>query len=313
MDTSSADVGSSKMITSAALDMALKRADEVGADLVMATDPDADRVGIAVRDDQGKLVLINGNQTAALLTYYLLSQWSEKGKLQGKEYIAKTIVTTELIADMARHYGVPCEDVLTGFKYIADVIRQNEAHMTFIGGGEESYGFMIGDFVRDKDAVSSCSIIAELAAWAKSQGKSVYDVLMDIHLKFSFYLESLINVVRKGKTGAEEIQAMMAGFRDHPPELINETRVIWIHDYQKQLSLNRVTGERKKINLPSSNVLQFLLEDGSKVSVRPSGTEPKIKFYFSVFEKLDKRENYMAIRSLLEQRIEKLKKDLKLL
>ena len=298
---------------SAALDMALKRADEVGADLVMATDPDADRVGIAVRDDKGKLVLINGNQTAALLTYYLLSQWSEKGKLKGKEYIVKTIVTTELIADMARHYGVPYDDVLTGFKFIADIIKKNEDTMTFIGGGEESYGFMVGDFVRDKDAVTSCSIIAELAAWAKSQGKSVYDILMDIHLKFSFYLESLINVVRKGKSGAEEIQAMMAGFRENPPELINDSRVVWIHDYQEQLSANKITGENKKIDLPVSNVLQFLLEDGSKVSIRPSGTEPKIKFYFSVYEKLESREAYETTRSLLEQKIENMKRDLKLL
>jgi len=298
---------------SAALDMALKKADEVGADLVMATDPDADRVGIAVRDDQGKLVLINGNQTAALLTYYLLSQWSEKGKLKGSEYIVKTIVSTELIADMARHYKVPYFDVLTGFKFIADIIKRNEDSMTFIGGGEESYGFMVGDFVRDKDAVSSCSIIAELAAWAKSQGKSVYDILMDIHLKFSFYLESLINVVRKGKSGAEEIHQMMAGFREQPPAQINGSRVVWMHDYLKQESVNMISGERKAIDLPVSNVLQFLLEDGSKVSVRPSGTEPKIKFYFSVYEKLESRGDYQATRDLLEERIQNLKKDLNLL
>jgi len=298
---------------SAALDMALKKADEVGADLVMATDPDADRVGIAVRDDRGKLILINGNQTAALLTYYLLSQWSERGKLKGDEYIVKTVVTTELIADMARHYRVPYYDVLTGFKFIADIIKKNENSRTFIGGGEESYGFMVGDFVRDKDAVTSCSIIAELAAWAKSQGKSVYDILMDIHLNFSFYLESLINVVRKGKSGAEEIQQMMAGFRNNPPEQINNSRVVWIHDYLKQESVNRISGERKKIKLPVSNVLQFLLEDGSKVSVRPSGTEPKIKFYFSVYEKLENREAFEVTRSLLEERILNLKKDLNLL
>jgi len=298
---------------SAALNMALKKADEVGADLVMATDPDADRVGIAVRDDQGKLVLINGNQTAALLTFYLLSQWSELGKLEGKEYIAKTIVTTELIADMARHYKVPYYDVLTGFKFIADIIKKNEDKKTFIGGGEESYGFMIGDFVRDKDAVSSCCIIAELAAWAKSQEKSVYDILMDIHLNFSFYLESLINVVRKGKSGAEEIAQMMAGFREDPPKQINHSRVVWIHDYQKQVSVNMLSGERKEIDLPVSNVLQFLLEDGSKVSIRPSGTEPKIKFYFSVYEKLEKREDYKTTRSLLEERIQNLKEDLNLL
>jgi len=273
---------------SAALNLALLKADEVGADLVMATDPDADRVGIAIRDDQGKLVLLNGNQTAALLTYYLLSQWSERGKLTGKEYIVKTVVTTELITDMAKHYQVPCYDVLTGFKFIADIIRKNEGKMTFIGGGEESYGFMVGDFVRDKDAVSSCAIIAELAAWARSQDKSVYDVLLDLHLNFSFYQESLINLVRKGKSGAEEIQQMMAGFRAHPPESINDARVLKIHDYLEQVTTDLNTGEREPISLPVSNVLQFILEDGSKISVRPSGTEPKIKFYFSVSEKLEK-------------------------
>jgi phosphoglucomutase len=297
---------------SAALNLALKKADEVGADLVMATDPDADRVGIAVRDDQGKLVLINGNQTAALLTYYLLSQWSERGKLTGKEYIVKTVVTTELIADMANHYQVPYFDVLTGFKFIADIIKKNEDKMTFIGGGEESYGFMIGDFVRDKDAVASCSIIAELAAWARSQNKSVYDVLMDIHLKFSFYQESLINVVRKGKSGAEEIQQMMAGFRQDPPETINDSRVVKIHDYQEQVTIDQTTGKSIPIALPVSNVLQFILEDGSKISVRPSGTEPKIKFYFSVFEKLERRDDYVKIQTELMERILNQKKSLKL-
>ena len=238
---------------SAALNLALLKADEVGADLVMATDPDADRVGIAVRDDQGKLVLLNGNQTASLLTYYLLSQWSAQGLLKGKVYIVKTVVTTELIADMANHYQVPYFDVLTGFKFIADVIKKNEDKMTFIGGGEESYGYMIGDFVRDKDAVASCSIIAELAAWARSQNKSVYDVLMDIHLKFSFYQESLINVVRKGISGAEEIQQMMAGFRNNPPETINESRVLKIHDYQEQVTIDRLSGKRS----PTSSRLFF--------------------------------------------------------
>jgi len=297
---------------SAALNLALLKADEVGADLVMATDPDADRVGIAVRDNQGKLVLLNGNQTAALLSYYLLSQWSERGKLSGREYIVKTVVTTELIADMANYYQVPYFDVLTGFKFIADIIRKNEDSMTFIGGGEESYGFMIGDFVRDKDAVASCSIIAELAAWAKSQDKSVWDILMDIHLKFSFYQESLINVVRKGKSGAEEIQQMMAGFRENPPESINDSRVVNIHDYLKQQSLDKNTGQRSPIDLPVSNVLQFILEDGSKISVRPSGTEPKIKFYFSVAEKLEHLDDFKRIQAELNERILKQKESLKL-
>jgi len=298
---------------SAALDMALKKADEVGADLVMASDPDADRVGIAIRDDQGKLMLVNGHQTASLLSYYLLSQWSERGKLTGNEYIVKTIVTTELIADMARHYKVAYWDVLTGFKFIADIIRKNENTMTFIGGGEESYGFMIGDFVRDKDAVASCAILAEMAAWARSRGKSIYDVLMEMYLKFSVYQEALINVVRKGKSGAEEIQQMMADFRSDPPKELNGSPVVTIRDYLELTSTDIVSGAKTPIDLPKSNVLQFLLEDGSKISVRPSGTEPKIKFYFSVFDQLKTVEEYKVVKGGLEERIQAIKRELKLI
>jgi len=298
---------------SAALDMALKKADEVGADLVMASDPDADRVGIAIRDDEGKLMLVNGHQTASLLSYYLLSQWSERGKLTGKEYIVKTIVTTELIADMARHYKVPYWDVLTGFKFIADIIRKNEDHMTFIGGGEESYGFMIGDFVRDKDAVASCAILAEMAAWARSRGRSMYDILIEMYLNFSCYQESLINAVRKGKSGAEEIQQMMADFRAYPPEKLNGSPVVTIRDYLEQTSNDCVSGAKTPIDLPKSNVLQFLLKDGSKISVRPSGTEPKIKFYFSVYDLLEKREDYKMVKGGLEERILAIKRELKLI
>ncbi|MFO7935907.1 MAG: phospho-sugar mutase [Bacteroidales bacterium] len=296
----------------AALDLALKKADEEGADLVMGTDPDADRVGIAVRDQNGKLVLLNGNQTAALLTYYLLSQWKERGKLTGKEYIAKTIVTTELMAEMAGHYRVPCDDVLTGFKYIADIIKRKEGEMTFICGGEESYGFMVGEFVRDKDAVSSCAMIAELATWARSRGKNLHDVLLDIYQQFSFYLESVTNMVKEGKSGAEEIQQMMAGFRKNPPVSLNGSEVTVIHDYLEQETLDKATGKRTLIDLPSSNVLQFLLKDGSKISIRPSGTEPKIKFYFSVYEKLETREKYEEVRQMLETRIDNMKRELKL-
>lgn len=298
---------------SAALDMALTRADEVGADLVMASDPDADRVGIAIRDDSGKLILVNGHQTASLISYYLLSQWSERGKLTGKEYIVKTIVTSELIADMANYYKVPYWDVLTGFKFIADIIRKNEDHMTFIGGGEESYGFMIGDFVRDKDAVASCCIIAEIAAWARSRGKSMYDILMEMYLKFSLYQESLINVVRKGKSGAEEIQQMMASFRENPPESLNGSLVVTIRDYLEQVSTDLITGEKSPMDLPKSNVLQFLLQDGSKISVRPSGTEPKIKFYFSVFDQLDSREEHPIVKAKLDEKILAIKRELKLI
>ncbi|MEZ5072460.1 MAG: phospho-sugar mutase [Bacteroidales bacterium] len=296
----------------AALDMALKKADLVGADLVMATDPDADRVGIAVRDDKGKLVLMNGNQTAALLTYYLLSQWSASKKLTGKEYIVKTIVTTELIADMARHFKVPYHDVLTGFKFIADVIKKNEDTMHFIGGGEESYGFMIGDFVRDKDAVASCAMIAELAAWAKDQGKSIYDVLLDMYREFSCYQEGLVNMVRKGKSGAEEIQQMMDGFRAQPPRAFCGSAVRTIHDYLTQETTDLESGKKTPIDLPKSNVLQFLLADGSKISVRPSGTEPKIKFYFSVYGPLKDRGSYPEVKQSLMKRIDCLKKELNL-
>lgn len=298
---------------SAALDMALKKADEVGADMVMASDPDADRVGIAIRDDHGKLILVNGHQTASLLSYYLLSQWSERGKLTGKEYIVKTVVTTELIADMARHYKVPYWDVLTGFKFIADIIHRNEDSMTFIGGGEESYGFMIGDFVRDKDAVASCSMLAEVAAWARSRGKSMYDILIEMYQKFSLYQESLINVVRKGKSGAEEIQEMMAGFRKNPPTSLVGSKVVTIRDFQEQKSTDTTSGEKTPLLQPKSNVLQFLLEDGSKVSVRPSGTEPKIKFYFSVFDKLEKEENYKLVKGKLEEKIQEIKKEMNLI
>jgi len=297
---------------SAALDMALKKADEVGADLVMASDPDADRVGIAIRDKSGNLILVNGHQTASLLSYYLLSQWSERGKLKGKEYIVKTIVTTELIAEMARHYKVPYWDVLTGFKFIADIIRKNEDTMTFIGGGEESYGFMIGDFVRDKDAVASCSILAEMAAWARSRDKSMYDILLEMYLKFSLYQESLVNVVRKGKSGAEEIQQMMADFRKNPPKTLDGSPVVTIRDYQEQVSTNCVNGDRNPLDLPKSNVLQFLLEDGSKISVRPSGTEPKIKFYFSVNGRLEKKEDYKMEKAKLDKKILNIQRELKL-
>ncbi len=297
---------------SAALDMALKKADEVGADLVMASDPDADRVGIAIRDDSGKLILVNGHQTASLLSYYLLSQWSERGKLSGKEYIVKTIVTTELIAEMARYYEVPYWDVLTGFKFIADIIRKNEDSMTFIGGGEESYGFMIGDFVRDKDAVASCCILAEMAAWAKSRGQSMYDILLEMYQSFSLYQESLINVVRKGKTGAEEIEQMMADFRKNPPKKLDGSPVVTIRDYQEQISTDCLSGVKTALDLPISNVLQFLLEDGSKISVRPSGTEPKIKFYFSVKDRLEKKEDYKKAKGKLDEKILNIQRELKL-
>jgi len=297
---------------SAALTLSLKRADEVGADLVMATDPDADRVGIAVRDHEGKLILLNGNQTASLLFYYLLSQWSAREKITGKEYIVKTIVTTELLTEMADHFGVKHFDVLTGFKYIADIIKQKEGKMKFIVGGEESYGYLAGEFVRDKDAVMSCALIAEAAAWAKSRGKNLYDVLLDIYREFSLYREALISVVRKGKTGAEEIRAMMENFRNNPPESICGSDVVMVHDFERQKSYDNLSHLRYDITLPKSNVLQFVLKDGSKISVRPSGTEPKIKFYFSVRDRLEEGESLETASARLDQRIKAIQEELKL-
>lgn len=257
---------------SSALEMAVARAEEVGAGLVMATDPDADRVGIAVRDEKGNMVLLNGNQTAAILTYYLLRRWKELGKLNDKTYMVKTIVTTELLAGMAAAYGVKMYNVLTGFKYIAAIVRENEGKATFIGGGEESYGFNAGEFVRDKDAVVACCLIAECAAWCAEQGKTLYTLLMDIYKEFGVYKEALLSLTRKGKAGVEEIQAMMKRFREEPPKELGGSPVMRVVDYNGP----------EETGLPKSNVLQFYSEDGSVVSVRPSGTEPKIKFYFGV-------------------------------
>ncbi len=287
----------------AALEMAINKARETGAELVMATDPDADRVGVAVRTVRGDYQLLNGNQTVVLLVYYMLRRWHELDRLKGKEFIVKTIVTTELVNEIAEKYGVKFYDVLTGFKFIADIIRKEEGNTTYIGGGEESYGFLAGDFVRDKDAVSACSLVAEIAAWAKDQGKSLLDLLTDIYLEFGFYKESLTNIVRKGKSGAEEIEKMMEGFRSSPPDSIAGSDVMLIHDYLRQYSYDQVSHLRHPIHLPKSNVLQFILKDGSKISVRPSGTEPKIKFYFSVHEKLEHREDQDRVSKLLDERI----------
>lgn len=287
----------------AALEMALRKADKIGADLVMATDPDADRVGIAVRKD-GKLVLLNGNQAATLLIYYLLEKWHENGKLLGKEYIVKTIVTTELLVDIAHKYRVEYFDVLTGFKYIADIIKELEGKKQFIGGGEESYGYLVGDFVRDKDAVSSCAMLAEVAAWASDKGMGMYDLLKQIYSEFGFYKEKLISVVRKGKAGAEEIQQMMDNFRNKTPEQFNGSKVVVVKDYQSGKEKNLLTGEEKDILLPRSNVLQFFTEDGSKISVRPSGTEPKIKFYFGVKAPFGRSDDFEKTAEELDGKID---------
>lgn len=288
----------------AALAMALDKAREVDADLVMATDPDADRVGIAVKNHNNQFVLLNGNQTAALLVHYLLSARFTKGKLKGNEYIIKTIVTSELLSEIAEKYNIEHFDVLTGFKYIADIIKKHEGKKEFIVGGEESYGYLAGEFVRDKDAVMSCALIAEATAWAKDKGKSLYDQLIDIYLEYGFYLERLVNIVKKGKSGAEEIKKMMDDLRNAPPETINNSPVMLIHDFQIQTTYDLLSHLRYQITLPKSNVLQFILQDGSKISVRPSGTEPKIKFYFSVNGELKSRDNFEKVKGLLEKKID---------
>ena len=254
----------------AAMKMALEKADETGADIVMATDPDADRLGIAVRDDEGKMVQLNGNQTASMLTYYILTRWKELGKLDATKYCVKTIVTTELIAAICESFGVRCYNVLTGFKYIAEVVKAHEKDGEFICGGEESYGFNIGQFVRDKCAQVSCAMVAECAAWAAEQGMTLYQLLQKIYKEYGLYLEKMVYIVRKGKTGAEEIARIMTGYRTTPPAEIAGRKVVKVIDYL----------EPEKTGLPKSNVLQFFNEDGDVVSVRPSGTEPKIKFYF---------------------------------
>ena len=254
----------------AALKMATDLADAVGADLVMGTDPDADRMGIAVRDNDGKMMLFNGNQTAAVLTYYILTRWKELGKIKGDPYIVKTIVTTPLLVDIARSFGIECFDVLTGFKYIADIVRRNEGKRTFICGGEESFGFNVGEFVRDKDAPISCCMVAECAAWAADQGLTVYQLLQKIYKEYGYRKEGLVSVVRKGVSGAQEIRQMMSDYRSAPPKELAGSPVVKVIDYNQP----------EKTGLPASNVLQFFAESGDVVTVRPSGTEPKIKFYF---------------------------------
>ena len=297
---------------SAALALAIRKAEETGADLAMATDPDADRVGIVVKNSSGKYIILNGNQTAALLISYLLSKWSEKGKLKGKEYIVKTIVTTELLAEIARRYKVKCYDVLTGFKYIADVIRNFEGQQTFIAGGEESYGYLAGEFVRDKDAVIACALIAEAAACARDEGKTLYEQLLDIYREYGLFREKLISVEKQGKSGQEEIRQMMEALRKNPPATINGSPLVEVMDYLDEKRLERANRKNGGIVIPKSDVLQFFTKDNTKISIRPSGTEPKIKFYFGVKEALPSVKDYEAVIARLDKRIESIIGDLKL-
>ncbi|HIX26938.1 MAG TPA: phospho-sugar mutase [Candidatus Barnesiella excrementigallinarum] len=296
----------------AALDMAIKKAIETDAELVMASDPDADRIGIAVRNDKGEFVLVNGNQIVMIFLNYLMTRNKELGLLKGNEYIVKTIVTTETIKTIAERNGFKMYDCYTGFKWIASVIRDNEGKARYIGGGEESYGFLPEDFVRDKDSVSSISLMAEIAAWAKDKGMTMYQMLQDIYIKYGYSKEKGISVVRKGKSGAEEIVAMMKNFRANPMKELGGSPVVLVKDYELLEAFNPATGEKTKLDMPTtSNVLQYFTADGSKVSIRPSGTEPKIKFYIEVRGiKMDSYADYDAANAAADAKIEAIKKQL---
>lgn len=291
----------------AAMSMAIEKAKAMKADVVLATDPDADRVGVAVRDDNGDFLLLNGNQTASILTYYILTRWEELGKLTGKEFIVKTIVTSDLLLKIADKFNVKTYDVLTGFKYIADKIL-NKPEEQFICGGEESYGFLVGDFVRDKDAIITCFMLAEATSWAAEQGRTLYQILKEIYLEFGVYREKLVSLTKKGISGIEEIKNMMLQFRTNPPKNLLGSRITEIRDYKLGVSKDMNFGVETVINLPKSDVLQFFTEDGIKVSVRPSGTEPKIKFYFSMNEPLEKIGELHGVEQELNENLEELAK-----
>ena len=296
----------------AAMAMAIKKGEEVDADIVMASDPDADRIGVVVKNDEGKFIILNGNQTCLILTWFLLNQWKESGKIDGKQFVVKTIVTTEVIRKMAEKYGVGFYDVYTGFKWIADKIREQEGKTKYIGGGEESFGFLPYDAVRDKDAPASIALMAQIAAWAKDKGIKLYDLLKQIYAEFGFSKEKMIYIVREGKAGADEIVALMKGYRENPPATMGGSKVVIVKDYQNLTEKNLVTGEVKPLDMPAkSNVLQYFTEDGSKVSVRPSGTEPKIKFYFEVKTPMDGVSEWDKANAEADKKIEQAAKDMK--
>lgn len=288
-----------------AMEMALQQARAINAELVMATDPDTDRVGIGIKDDTGEFFLLNGNQAFSLMMWFILRNLS----VTQNSYIAKTIVTSELVDEMAAHFGVQCYNTLTGFKYIAELMREQEGKQTFVAAGEESYGYMVGDFVRDKDAVSACAFFAAMAAAARDEGKTMYNWLLQMYTEFSLYQEALVNLVRKGAEGEQQIKDMMARFRNNPPRNIAGQAVTRMLDYKSGVEKNFATGEEKRIDLPSSDVLQFYTADGSKISVRPSGTEPKIKFYVSVHTSLADAAAFVPTREKLLSRIAQIEKD----
>lgn len=295
----------------AALEMAMDLAKIKNADIVIGTDPDGDRLGIAVRNLEGEIQLLNGNQCNTILTYYILDQWKKQGRITGKQFIGSTIVTSDIFFDIAKRFGVDCKASLTGFKWIGKMIRENEGKEKFICGGEESFGFMTGDFVRDKDSCGSILLACEVAAWCKANGKTMFEYLIEIYQDVGFYLEGLVNLVKKGKSGAEEILQMMKDFRENPPKEIAGEKIVEVRDYQHQTLLDVEKGELKEMNdIPVSYVLIYYTEKGTKVAVRPSGTEPKIKFYVSVKDEVNSIEDFKSKYEKLQNKVEAVKKEL---
>ena len=282
--------------------MALVLAEKINADIVVGTDPDSDRLGVAVRNSEGKMILLNGNQSMVIMTHFLLQQWKKQNKITGTEFIGSTIVSTPMMLELASAFGVECKVGLTGFKWIAKFIK-DFPNQKFIGGGEESFGFMVGDAVRDKDAVAATLLVCEIAAQAKEKGSSVYEELLQMYVDFGFYKEYLISITKKGIDGASQIKQMMVDLREKPMSEINSERVIFIEDYQNSTAKNILTDEIEFLNIPESNVLIYYLEDGSKICARPSGTEPKIKFYFSVNCKIENRNEFAEAESFLDDKI----------
>ncbi len=296
----------------AALKMALELAEKVNADIVIGTDPDCDRLGVAVRNSENKLQLLNGNQTMLMMTAFLLKHWKANGKIKGKEFIASTIVSTPMLTKLADSYGVESKIVLTGFKWIAKLIK-DFPELDFVGGGEESFGYMVGDFVRDKDAVTSTLLACEIAAQAKGNGSSLYDELIKLYVEHGFYKEKLVSLTKKGIEGAQEITQMMIDARENPLKVVNGSKVLKIEDYDLSISKNIQTGKESIIDIPKSNVIIYYLEDGSQVALRPSGTEPKIKFYVSVNTKLNSAADFKQTEALLDAKAEAILKDMKLI
>jgi phosphoglucomutase len=296
----------------ATMSIGLQKAKELDADILCGTDPDADRIGIGIKDSKGNWVLMNGNQTAVLAFNYMIESRKEKGIAQPNDMVVKTIVTTNLIDVIAESNGVNCYNVLTGFKWIAELIKEKEGKENYVIGGEESYGLMIGSQIRDKDAVSAVCILCEMAAYEKNKGRSLYEKLLDLYLQYGYYQEDLISITRKGMNGQQEIAQMMEDFRNNPPEVLAGSKVVELLDYQKQIKTNLQTGNAEQINLPKSNVLQFITEDGSKISARPSGTEPKIKFYFSVNTKLESIDKFEETQQKAKAKIQTIINDMKL-